>query len=58
MTEDAPPIAPTPGEPILTPEESSRLRRRPLVPGRDVSCGYRRLPFAAIAIYGATPSCS
>ncbi len=30
VTEDAPPIAPTPGEPILTPEERSRLRRRPL----------------------------
>jgi len=30
VTEDAPPIAPTPGQPILTPEERSRLRRRPL----------------------------
>jgi two-component system cell cycle sensor histidine kinase PleC len=30
VTEDAPSIAPTPGQPILTPEERSRLRRRPL----------------------------
>jgi two-component system, cell cycle sensor histidine kinase PleC len=30
MTEQAPPIAPAPGEPILTPEEKRRLTRRPL----------------------------
>ena len=30
MTEHAPPIAPAPGEPILTPEEKRRLSRRPL----------------------------
>jgi two-component system, cell cycle sensor histidine kinase PleC len=30
MMDHAPPIAPAPGEPILTPEEKSRLRRRPL----------------------------
>ena len=30
MTEDAPSIAPAPGEPILTPEEKRRLTRRPL----------------------------
>jgi two-component system cell cycle sensor histidine kinase PleC len=29
MTE-APPIAPKPGEPLLTPEEKRRLSRRPL----------------------------
>jgi hypothetical protein len=28
--ETAPPIAPAPGEPILTPEERHRLSRRPL----------------------------
>ena len=30
MMDHAPPIAPAPGEPILTPEEKRRLRRRPL----------------------------
>jgi two-component system cell cycle sensor histidine kinase PleC len=30
MTDHAPPIAPAPGEPILTPEEKRRLTRRPL----------------------------
>jgi len=30
MTTQSPPITPVPGEPILSPEEKSRLRRRPL----------------------------
>jgi hypothetical protein len=30
MMDHAPPIAPAPGEPILTPEEKRRLSRRPL----------------------------
>jgi hypothetical protein len=30
MMDHAPPIAPAPGEPILTPEEKRRISRRPL----------------------------
>ena len=54
ITEDAPPIAPAPGEPILTPEERSRLRRRPLVPGGHVSATMHCL--SSGRHYGATSS--